>query len=71
VQVPAEQSVPALQALLSGKPDVAIRTFPDLNHLMQPAANGQLAEYATITTTLAPEFLHLVTGWVHERFPSG
>lgn len=70
VQVPAEQSVPAMQALLGRNPDVTVRTFPDLNHLMQPAATGQLAEYATIATTLAPEFLDLVTGWMHERFPA-
>jgi fermentation-respiration switch protein FrsA (DUF1100 family) len=69
VQVPAEQSVPAMQALLGRNPDVTVRTFPDLNHLMQPAVTGQLAEYATIATTLAPEFLDLVTGWLHERFP--
>jgi fermentation-respiration switch protein FrsA (DUF1100 family) len=71
VQVPAEQSVPALQTLLGSNPDVTIRTFPGLNHLMQPAATGQLAEYATIATTLAPEFLDLVTGWLRQRFPPG
>ena len=68
--MPAWTSVPALQAQLGSNPDVTIWTFPDPNHLMQPAVTGQLAEYATIATTLAPEFLDLVTGWLHERFPA-
>jgi pimeloyl-ACP methyl ester carboxylesterase len=68
LQVPADQSEPVLTGLLAGKPDVTIRTLPGLNHLMQPATTGAPAEYAAIETTLDPQVLDLVTGWLRERF---
>jgi hypothetical protein len=70
LQVPPEQSEPALRRLLSANPDVTIRTFPELNHLMQPARTGALDEYATIETTIDPEVLDLVRGWLTEGFPA-
>jgi uncharacterized protein len=70
LQVPAEQSAPVLQKLLADHPDATIRTFPGLNHLMQPAATGSIQEYATIETTVDQQVLDLVTGWLAERFPS-
>ncbi len=69
LQVPSSQSEPAARTLLAGNPDTTIRTFPGLNHLMQPTSTGALAEYATIETTTAPEVLDLVTGWLRERYP--
>ncbi|MFB9386903.1 alpha/beta hydrolase family protein [Pseudonocardia petroleophila] len=68
LQVPAEQSEPRAVALLSGNTDATVRTLPGLNHLMQPADTGSLAEYARIETTVAPDVLDLVTGWLQERF---
>ncbi|MCO1655396.1 alpha/beta hydrolase family protein [Pseudonocardia humida] len=68
VQVPADQSEPVLTELLADNPDATVRTLPGLNHLMQPSATGAPAEYATIETTVAPEVLDLVTGWLRERF---
>lgn len=68
LQVPAEQSEPRAVALLSGNTDAAVLTLPGLNHLMQPADTGSPAEYAGIETTVAPEALDLVTGWLRERF---
>lgn len=68
LQVPAEQSEPRAVELLSGNPDATVLTLPGLNHLMQPADTGSPAEYATIETTVAPEVLDLVTGWLQERF---
>lgn len=68
LQVPAEQSGPRAAALLSGNPDATVLVLPGLNHLMQPADTGSPAEYAAIATTVAPEVLDLVTGWLQERF---
>ncbi|WP_214406025.1 alpha/beta hydrolase family protein [Pseudonocardia lacus] len=68
LQVPAEQSEPVLTGLLSDNPDATVRTLPGLNHLMQPAQTGSPAEYGAIETTVAPEVLDLVTGWLRERF---
>jgi uncharacterized protein len=68
LQVPPTQSEPALRTLLAGKPDVTIRTFSDLNHLMQPATTGAITEYPMIDTTISVEVLNLVTNWMSERF---
>jgi uncharacterized protein len=68
VQVPPDQSVPALTALLAGRPDLTVRTLAGLNHLMQPATTGSPAEYGSIETTIAPAALDLVTTWLTERF---
>lgn len=68
LQVPAEQSEPVLTELLAANPDATVQTLPGLNHLMQPAQTGAPAEYASIETTVAPEVLELVTGWLRERF---
>lgn len=70
LQVPATQSEPLLRQLLAGNQDATIRTLPELNHPMQPAVTGSVAEYGTIETTIAPEVLDTVTGWLAERFPS-
>jgi pimeloyl-ACP methyl ester carboxylesterase len=68
LQVSAEQSEPRAVELLAGNPDATVVTLPGLNHLMQPAETGLPTEYAAIETTVAPEALDLVTGWLQERF---
>lgn len=68
LQVPAEQSEPRAVELLSGNSDATVLTLPGLNHLMQPSGTGSPAEYAGIETTVAPEVLDLITGWLQERF---
>ena len=50
---------------------VPVETFPDLNHLMQPATSGAPTEYATIETTLAPEVVDVITRWLKQRYPAG
>ncbi|HYH32504.1 MAG TPA: alpha/beta fold hydrolase [Pseudonocardia sp.] len=67
LQVPASQSAPVLRHLLADNPDATIRTFPGLNHLMQPATTGAIDEYAGIPTTIDPQVLDLVTRWLDER----
>ncbi|WP_300014580.1 alpha/beta fold hydrolase [Pseudonocardia sp.] len=68
LQVPPGQSEAPMRALLAGNPDATVVTLPGLNHLMQPTETGDVTEYGTIETTLAPEALDLVTGWLRDRF---
>lgn len=64
VQVPADQNAPALRAVL---PSAEIVILPNLNHLMQPAETGLMAEYQTIPTTIDPSALSAIVDWVAAR----
>ena len=68
LQVPATQSEPALRTRFADNPDATVRTFPRLNHLMQPATTGSLDEYARSETTISPQVLELITGWLRARY---
>ncbi|MGH3777198.1 MAG: hypothetical protein ACRDRR_15945 [Pseudonocardiaceae bacterium] len=68
LQVPPAQSEPVLRTRLADNPDITVRTFPQLNHLMQPATTGALDEYARIETTISPEVLDTVTQWLQLRY---
>lgn len=68
LQVPPAQSEPAVRAALAGNPDATIRTFPGLNHLMQPTTSGAVDEYGVIETTIDPQVLELVRSWAVARF---
>ncbi|RZJ47006.1 MAG: alpha/beta fold hydrolase [Brevundimonas sp.] len=63
-QVPAEQNAVALRAVV---PSAEIVTLPNLNHLMQPANTGLVAEYQTIETTFDPDALKTIVDWVAAR----
>ncbi|MEV0245826.1 alpha/beta fold hydrolase [Nocardia sp. NPDC050712] len=69
LQVPPAQSAQRMREVLAANPDQTVRVYPGLNHLMQPAPTGQLSEYTTIETTIAPEVLTDITGWLTQRFP--
>lgn len=68
LQVPAEQSVPVLDAIWADHPDATIHTFPELNHLFQHATTGLPTEYAQIEETFAPEALEMIGDWILARF---
>jgi uncharacterized protein len=70
LQVPAAQNEPVMRTLLAAGPDATVRTFPELNHLMQPATTGGFDEYGTIDTTIDPQVLDLIRGWLTQRFPA-
>ncbi|MBF6174198.1 alpha/beta hydrolase family protein [Nocardia blacklockiae] len=70
-QVPPAQSEPLARQQLAADPDADIHVFDGLNHLMQPADTGNPAEYPAIETTIAPEVLDYVTGWLTQRVPPG
>lgn len=44
--------------------DYTIRAMPHLNHAFQTCVTGSLAEYATITETIAPAVLTIIGDWV-------
>ncbi len=69
LQVSADQNLGAIEAALAegGNSDVTTRQLEGLNHLFQNARTGQVAEYAQIEETFAPEVLDLVTDWLLER----
>ncbi|MEV6275688.1 alpha/beta fold hydrolase [Nocardia sp. NPDC051832] len=69
LQVPPSQSEQPMRDRLAGNPDATVQTFPDLNHLMQPAPTGQISEYTTIETTIDPVVLTAITNWLTQRFP--
>lgn len=66
--IPAQNEQP-MRDLLAGDPAATVHTFPGLNHLMQPSATGAPGEYGTIETTVSPEVLTYITGWLTQRFP--
>ncbi|MFE1591884.1 alpha/beta hydrolase family protein [Nocardia sp. NPDC058705] len=68
-QVIATQNEPPMRAALTGDPDATVHTFPGLNHLMQPSAEGKPSEYPSIETTIDPAVLAYVTDWLTQRIP--
>ena len=71
LQVSPVDNDPAMRSLLASDGDATVQTIPGLNHLMQPAANGLPAEFATIETTIDPQVLDLFVSWLQQRFPAG
>ncbi|RZJ43149.1 MAG: alpha/beta fold hydrolase [Brevundimonas sp.] len=63
-QVPAAQNAAALRATLAS---AEIVVLPNLNHLMQPATTGLVAEYGAIATTFDASALTAIVNWVAER----
>lgn len=53
-QVPPSINVPVLK---SNIPDVNIKVYPQLNHLMQHSKTGKITEYREIEETISPEVL--------------
>jgi len=52
----------------SGNQDYHTKTYLELNHLLQHAKTGAIAEYGKIEETFAPEVLQDICAWVSERF---
>jgi len=73
LQVPSQENLRAIGAALreGGNADVVTRELAGLNHLFQPTRTGSPAEYGTIETTMSPEALEAVAGWITERFGAG
>ena len=59
VQVTATENLFAIQKTLetAGNKQVKIISYPNLNHLFQPATTGAVSEYSEIQTTISAEVL--------------
>lgn len=55
---------PNLRAISAGIPGARIHLMPGLNHLLQHAVTGEVAEYGSISETIAPEALELIADFV-------
>lgn len=66
-QVPPSLTLPAMRQALAGKPRAQIVELPGLNHLLQKAGTGDIAEYATIEEDINPSALTLVTQWIRAQ----
>lgn len=69
VQVDTDQNVGEIEKALrkGGNRKVEVHRFDGLNHLMQHAQSGGVAEYAKIEETFAPEVLEVMTRFVATR----
>lgn len=63
LQVPAAENLAAIKAALPAGTEAEIRALPGLNHLLQTARTGVVAEYGQIEETLAPAALDLIVDW--------
>lgn len=63
-QVDAEENLTAIRRLLGDSPRLTVRRFDGLNHLFQPCTTGDVGEYETIETTIAPEVLEELAAWI-------
>jgi fermentation-respiration switch protein FrsA (DUF1100 family) len=66
VQVDPKQNLPAIAAALhaGGNRRVTVKELPGLNHLLQTAKTGAVAEYARIEQTMAPAALGQISTWI-------
>ncbi|MDJ0652516.1 MAG: alpha/beta fold hydrolase [Xanthomonadales bacterium] len=76
VQVQAEKNLGAMEDALGkgGNPGVTVRTFPQVNHMMQTAATGGLEEYGQIEESFAPGVAACIAEWLQRQSgiqPSG
>ncbi len=68
LQVPAQENLDGLRALLADHPDATITELKGLNHMFQHAKTGALGEYNDIEETFAPEAMTIIATWIQERF---
>jgi pimeloyl-ACP methyl ester carboxylesterase len=64
VQVPAAAHDARLREALAGHPRAEIVLLAELNHLMQTARSGHVAEYGQIEETFAPAALQEIGEWI-------
>lgn len=64
---PAQNAGPMADALsAAGHPLSRMEVLPELNHLMQPAETGTVAEYGQIEITMDPKALEMISGFIAE-----
>lgn len=63
-QVDADTNAGRIRRLLPGGPHTLIKTYPGLNHLMQPCTTGAVSEYSGIETTIDDSVIADILGWL-------
>jgi fermentation-respiration switch protein FrsA (DUF1100 family) len=65
-QVSAGENLTLIKSVLikSGNRDFEVRALPGLNHLLQTADTGELAEYGKIEETMSPAALNIICNWI-------
>lgn len=68
MQVWHDQNLPEIERVMKqAGGDITIRRYDGLNHLFQPAANGGVAEYMEIETTIDEQVLADIVKWIRSR----
>ena len=64
-----KQNLPEIEKALKegGNKDFRTATLPKLNHLMQTAKTGSIAEYAQSSETMAPLAMNTISDWILEK----
>jgi len=63
-QVPANAFALAAARRAAGHTNTELAILPGINHQLQPARTGAIAEYAEIEETIAERMLETVTAWL-------
>lgn len=53
-----------LQIIADNVRGARIKSYPGLNHLFQPSATGEISEYESIPTTISPDVLNDIVGFI-------
>jgi len=68
-QVNAKENMKLINEVLTKSHNKSFKTaeLPSLNHLLQTAQTGSLAEYGQIEETISPVALNLMSGWIKSQ----
>lgn len=67
LQVSSKENLEGWKNGLTHNKNVTIKSYPNLNHLFQPATTGLHTEYAEIETTIEPIVLEDMVKWLNEN----
>ncbi len=65
-QVDAKSNLAKIKEILTqiGNKSVEVKELPGLNHLLQTAGTGDVSEYETISETMSPDAMNIISGWI-------
>ena len=65
-QVDAKTNLPLIKEILTenGNKNVEVIELPGLNHLLQTAGTGEVAEYEKISETMSPDAMNIICSWI-------
>ncbi len=67
LQVSSKENLEGWKNGLQHNKNVTIKSYPNLNHLFQPATTGMPDEYAEIETTIEPVVLEDIVKWLNDN----